>query len=154
VETLGALSPEQLEIRPAPHLWPIWATAAHMAGARVYWLCAVLGEPGAERTPFTDPSGEGWEDNLNRPRRPSELVVALESSWTIVADCLDRWTPEMLGDEFLRERDGKIQVHTRQSVVMRLITHDASHAGEISQTLGMHGFKELDLWTARVLRVR
>ncbi len=153
METLGALGPEQLEVRPAPHLWPIWATAAHMAGARVYWLCAVLGEPGAERTPFTDPSGEGWEDDLDHPRRPSELVLALESSWAIVADCLDRWTPAMLGDEFLRERDDKIQVHTRQSVLMRLITHDASHAGEISQTLGMHGFKELDLWTGRVLRV-
>lgn len=154
METLGALSPEQLEVRPAPHLWPIWATAAHLAAVRVYWLCAVLGEPGAERTPFSDPSGEGWEDDLNHPRKPNELVFALESSWAIVAECLERWTPEMLDDEFLRERDGKIQVHTRQSVLMRLITHDASHAGEISQTLGMHGFKELDLWTGRVLRVK
>jgi len=149
VETLGALSAEQLVVRPAPQLWPIWATAAHMAGARVYWLCAVLREQGAERTPFTDPSGEGWEDDLNHPRQPNELVFALESSWAIVADCLERWTPEMLDDEFLREREGKIQVHTRQSVLMRLITHDASHAGEISQTLGMFGFKELDLWTGR-----
>jgi uncharacterized damage-inducible protein DinB len=154
VETMGELSPEQLAVRPAPQMWPIWATAAHMAGTRVYWLCAVLGEPGAERTPFTDPSRDGWEDDLNHPRRPKELVFALESSWAIVADCLERWTPEMLEDEFLRERDGKIQVHTRQSVLMRLITHDASHAGEISQTLGMHGFRELDLWTGRVLRVR
>jgi len=60
--------------------------------------------------------------------------------------------PEMLDAEFRREREGKIQVFTRQSVLMRLITHDASHAGEISQTLGMHGFKDLDLWTGRVAR--
>jgi hypothetical protein len=59
----------------------------------------------------------------------------------------------MLEAEFHRERDGKIQVLTRQSVLMRLITHDASHAGEISQTLGIHGVaKELDLWTGRVTR--
>jgi uncharacterized damage-inducible protein DinB len=130
-------------------MWPIWATAAHMAGTRVYWLCVVLGEPGAERTPFSDSANEGWEDDLNHPRRPDELVLALESSWAIVASCLDRWTPEMLGDEFFRERDGQTQVHTRQSVLMRMITHEASHAGEIAQTLGMYGSKELDLWTGR-----
>lgn len=146
---MAALSPEQLELRPAPHLWPIWATAAHLAVARVYWLCAFLGEPGAERTPFTDPANEGWEDDLDHPRQANKLVFALESSWAIVAGCLERWTLEMLEAEFERERDGKIQVLTRQSVLMRLITHDASHAGEISQTLGMHGLKELDLWTGR-----
>lgn len=146
------MSPEQLQVRPAPHLWPIWATAAHLALTRVYWLCVFLGEPGAERTPFTDSAREGWEDDLDHPRRPDELVFALESSWAIVARCLERWTPEMLDAEFERERDGRIQVHTRQSVLMRLITHDASHAGEISQTLGMHGLKELDLWTGRVTR--
>jgi uncharacterized damage-inducible protein DinB len=152
VDTIAELSPEQLEARPAPHLWPIWATTAHMAAARVYWLCVFLGEPGAERTPFTDSASEGWEDHLDHPREANELVFALESSWAIVAGCLERWTPEMLDAEFRRERDGKIQVLTRQSVLMRLITHDASHAGEISQTLGVHGFKELDLWTGRVTR--
>jgi len=149
VETVASLSPDQLALRPAPDLWPIWATAAHLAGTRVYWLCVVAGEPGAERTPFTDSANEGWEDDLDHPRGPGELVFALESSWAIVAGCLERWTPEMLDTEFFRERDGQTQVHTRQSMLMRLITHDASHAGEISQTLGMHGGNELDLWTGR-----
>jgi uncharacterized damage-inducible protein DinB len=153
VETIGTLSPKQLELKPAPHMWPIWATAAHLAGARVYWLCEFLKETGAERTPFTNSANEGWEDDLDHPRQSSELVFALESTWAIIAGCLDRWTPEMLDAEFRRERDGKIQVLTRQSVLMRLITHDASHTGEISQTLGMHGVaEELDLWTGRVTR--
>ena len=129
VERIGSLSPEQLELRPSPDLWPIWAIAAHIAGARVYWLCAVFKEPGAERTPFTDPNGDGWEDDLTHPRQPSELVFALESSWSVVQECLERWTPEMLQDEFHREVDGKIQIHTRQSVLMRLLTHDAEHCG-------------------------
>ncbi len=128
VDSIGALGSEQLALRPAAHLWPIWATAGHVAGARVYWLCVVAGEPGAESTPFLDSANEGWEDNLDHPRQANELVFALESSWAIVARCLDEWTPEIL---------------------MRLITHDASHAGEISQTLGMHGANELDLWTGR-----
>jgi uncharacterized damage-inducible protein DinB len=149
VKRIGELSPEQLELKPAPDLWPIWATTAHLAGARVYWLCAIVKEPGAERTPFGDPTGDGWEDDLTHPRQPSELIFALESSWGIVEECLERWTPAMLQDEVRREREGKIQIHTRQSVLMRLLTHDGYHGGEISQTLGMNGLKELDLWTGR-----
>jgi uncharacterized damage-inducible protein DinB len=149
IERIGALSPDQLGLRASPHLWPIWAIAAHAAGVRVYWLCGVFKEPGAERTPFTDPNGEGWEDDLARPRRASELVSALESTWTIVEDCLDRWTPAMLQDEFRRERDGQVQIHTRQSVLMRLLTHDAYHCAEIGQTLGINRLPEVDIWTGR-----
>lgn len=149
VERIGALSPEELALRAAPELWPIWAIAAHTAGARVYWLCHIFKEPGAERTPFMDPSGEGWEDDLTHPREASELVSALESTWTIVEDCLNRWTPAMLPEEFRRERDGQIQIHTRQSVLMRLLTHDAYHIAEIGQTLGMNGLQEIYIWTSR-----
>ena len=150
VERISELSPQELQLRAAPHLWPIWAIAAHSAGTRVYWLCHVFKEPGAERTPFNDPSGEGWEDDLAHPREASELVLALQSTWTIVEDCLLRWTPAMLQDEFHREREGQIQIHTRQGVLMRLLTHDAYHIGEITQTLGMYGLKEIYIWTSRV----
>jgi uncharacterized damage-inducible protein DinB len=149
VETIRALTDEQLALRPASDLWPIWATAAHVAGARVYWLCTIFKEPGAEMTPFGDLSADGWEDDLTHPRQVAELVFALDSSWEIVQGGLDRWTPEMLADEFQREREGKIQIHTRQSVLLRLLTHDAEHCGEISQTLGMHGLGGIDLWTGR-----
>ncbi|HLB75547.1 MAG TPA: DinB family protein [Candidatus Dormibacteraeota bacterium] len=127
----------------------LWATTAHLAGARVYWLCAILQEPGAEGAPYSDATGAGWEGDLAHPRDPSELVFALESSWTIVQACLERWTPAMLQDEFRREIGGKLQLHTRQSVLLRLLTHDGYHGGEISQTLGMHALKEVHLWTGR-----
>jgi uncharacterized damage-inducible protein DinB len=149
IQTIGGLSDEQLGLTAAPHLWPIWATTAHLAGMRVYWLCTVFTEPGAEHTPFADPAADGWEDDLTHPRRPDELIGALESSWRIVERVLDHWTPEMLKDEFHRERDGKIQIHTRQAVLFRMLTHDAEHCGEISLTLGMHGLPGLDLWTGR-----
>ena len=150
VERIGALSPEALALRAAPHLWPIWAITAHTAGVRPYWLCHVLKEPGAERTPFAAFTDYGWEDDLEHPRGAAELVPALQSTWTIVEDCLERWTPEMLQDEFPREINGRVQMHTRQSVLMRLITHDAYHCGEIAQALGMHGLEEVDIWTGRV----
>jgi uncharacterized damage-inducible protein DinB len=149
VGKIGSLSREQLALRPSPDQWPIWATAAHLAGGRVYWLCSVCQEPGQNRALFPDPANTGWEDDLDHPREASELVSALESSWGVVRDCLDRWTPSDLQEEFRRERDGKIQVHTRQSVLMRLITHDAEHTGEISTTLGMNGLEAPDLWTGR-----
>ena len=146
VERIRSLSDEQLKLQPRADYLPIWAVAAHTAGGRVYWLCGVLKEKGAETTPFADASGFGWEDDLSRPRSSSEVVTALESSWNIVERCLEEWTPSMLADEFTREMGGKTQVHTRQSVIMRLITHEAYHNGEISLVLGMNGLPAIDVW--------
>lgn len=147
VDGLRDLSPDQLQLAPAPSTWPIWAIAGHTAGSRVYWLCGVLKEAGADTTPFRDPlSGVGWEDDPATPRRADELVTALEASWRIVERSLQTWRPAMLADEFTRVIAGKTQIHTRQSVLMRLITHDAFHSGEISSILGAHGLPEIDLW--------
>lgn len=146
VEALHRLSPEQLELAVGSPSWPIWASASHIAGARVFWLCHVFGEPGADQTPFTDPTGFGWEDDLAHPRRADELVHALVSSWSIVERCLKAWTPESLGLEASRTRGDDVYLHTRQSVLIRLITHDAYHCGEISLALGGHGLGAIDLW--------
>jgi len=144
------LTDDQLAIRAGPDHDPIWALAAHCAVTRVYWLCGVLGEPGAETTPFPVPNGEGWEDHLDHPRTAAELVVALDSTDAIVERCLDTWTVDMLDVEFDRSgRDGVPQRHTRRSVVLRMLSHDAYHAGEISQLLGLNGLPAIDLWTKR-----
>ncbi|MEK6225081.1 MAG: DinB family protein [Chloroflexota bacterium] len=149
VDAIRGLSDEQLKLRAAPDKWPMWAIAAHTAGARVYWLCGVFKESGAENTPFTDPSsGVGWEDDESTPRGSKELVFALDFSWKIIKRSLERWTPSMLGEDFTREIGGKIQKHTRQSVLIWLLSHDAFHKGEISQLLSMHGLPEIDLWRA------
>ena len=54
VDKIRSLSDEQLKLRARPDYWPIWAIAAHTAGTRVYWLCGVFKESGADTTPFTD----------------------------------------------------------------------------------------------------
>ena len=149
LEVVRDLSAEELAVRPAPERWPIWATVGHTAGVRVYWLCGVFGEPGAETTPFAISDlerGLGWEDDLDTPRSSAELTEALESSWQIIASCLERWTPDMLFEQFERQAGEKTQVHTRQSVLIRLLSHDAYHCGELSQTLGIHGLPQIDLW--------
>ena len=145
ISVVDPMTSAQLQIRPSPERWPIWATVAHMAGARVYWLCGVLGEPGGTTASFIDLStGMGWEDDPSTPRDADELRGALRTSWKIVDGCLERWTPAMLEESF--ERTGSVQAHTRQSVLMRLISHDAYHCGELSQTLGIEGLPQIDLW--------
>lgn len=146
VDALRDLTPEHLAIRASADSAPIWALAAHLAGARVYWLCHVVGEPGAETTPFTDPSDEGWEDDESHPRHSDELVGALESTWAVVASCLERWTLSMLDDQIERRYGDVVQWHARGSILNRLMSHDAFHAGEISQLLGANGLPAIDLW--------
>lgn len=145
-DVVAGLTDEALAIRPAPDLMPIWATVGHTAAGRVYWLCGVLGEPGAAETPFPDPNGEGWEDDLDHPRTAAELVHALDTTWAIVDRLLDTWTPTMLDETFERYYGEQRQVHSRASVLQRLLTHEAWHCGELSQTLGIHGLPQIDLW--------
>lgn len=156
IKSIMPLTPEQLGIAIRDD-WPIWASVSHIAGARVYWLCGVFGEPGVETTPFHDGAGgvgDGWEDDLAHPRSAAELVGALRSSWALIAGCLRRWTPESLMYEARRVRGDQVQLHTRQSVLWRLITHDAFHAGEISLIVGEHGLGSsdpngaIDLWSS------
>lgn len=147
VEGVAGLSAEQLALRARPGYLPIWGIAAHTAGSRVYWLCGVFREAGADTTPFPGVvTGFGWEDDETHPRSASELVNALESSWKIVERCLETWTPAMLAEELPRDFRGTVRMHTRQSVLMRILTHDSFHAGEISLILGMHQLPEIDLW--------
>ena len=147
VEIARDMTDEQLAIRPAPSRWPIWATLAHTAGTRVYWLCGFLGEPGAESTPLPEAvTGLSWEDDEDHPRSAGELVHALETTWLLVERCLDQWTPEMLEEPFSRDTGEYIQWHTRTSVLQRMFSHDAYHAGELSQTLGIEGLPQIDLW--------
>jgi uncharacterized damage-inducible protein DinB len=146
VEALGRLAPEDLALVGGFYHWPIWAIAAHTVAARVFWLCNTAGEPGAETTPFSDPSGFGWEDDLSVVRSRNEIVDAYDSTWRIVAGCLERWTPEMLGESIRRQGRTTVQLHTRQSLLLRLITHEAYHAGEISTALSENGREPIDLW--------
>jgi uncharacterized damage-inducible protein DinB len=144
-EVIGAMTAEELAIRPSPERWPIWATVGHTAGGRVYWLCRVIGEPGAGTTPF-DGSDEGWEDDLDHPRSAGELVGALDTTFRIIERCLDQWTPAMLEEEVVRTYGATRQVHTRASIVQRIFSHEAYHCGELSQTLGIAGLPQIDLW--------
>ena len=65
---------------PMTSVYPDWKQlAAHTVGTRVYWLCGVFGEPGAETTPWHDPlTGIGWEDEPDHARSGEELAWAFD----------------------------------------------------------------------------
>jgi hypothetical protein len=146
-DVVAAMTEDQLAIRPSPERWPIWATVGHTACQRVFWLCDFVGEPGAETTPFTNASYNcPGDDDLDHPLSGAELAEALDSSFRIIENCLDRWTVEMLADELRRKMGREAWVHIRGSVLQRLFSHDVYHCGELSQTLGIAGLPQIDLW--------
>jgi uncharacterized damage-inducible protein DinB len=146
-DVVVAMTDEQLAIRPSPERWPIWATVGHTACQRVFWLCDFAGEPGAETTPFTNAAYNcPGDDDLDHPLNGDQLAEALDSTFRIVESCLDRWTVDMLEEEIRREDFGEDWVHTRASVLQRLFSHEAYHCGELSQTLGIAGLPQIDLW--------
>jgi uncharacterized damage-inducible protein DinB len=148
IEAIEPLTEEQLAMRASADHWPIWAIVGHLAATRVYWMCHILGEPGADATPWPDPTDEGWEDDLAHPRDAAELIGALNSSFAIIDSVLDRWTPDMLGDEVERFYREERQVHSRTSILQRLFTHDAYHDGELALALGSHGLEPVYIWRA------
>jgi len=145
-ETIAPLSDEQLALRASAEHWPMWAIVAHLAATRVYWLCHVAGEPGAEATPWPNATDEGWEDDLSRPRSASELIGALEATFAIIERALDTWEPGDLGETLERRYLDTIQVHSRASILQRLLTHEAYHDGELAIALGSHGLEPVYIW--------
>jgi uncharacterized damage-inducible protein DinB len=147
-DAVARLDAEQLAIRAGPEHGTIWQLAAHCAGTRIFWLCGIFGQPGADTTPFPNPlTDDGWEDDESHPRSGEELAWALDSTWGVIAGTLNRWSINELDKTATRPRaDGTLAVHTRASVLNRMISHDAFHGGEISQLLGLHHLEPIDFW--------
>lgn len=151
--SLRDLQPEQLALRTAPHEMAIWQIASHIAGSRAYWFHDVLGEGDdavrdmfrveSTTVPGLSLADAGWEDDAAHPRDASEIVDALERTWTTIDACLRRWTPDDLVVEVARP--GFQRTSTRAWVIWHLIEHDAHHGGAISLILGSHGLPGLDM---------
>lgn len=52
----------------------------------------------------------------------------------------------MLSEPIPREYAGRRTVHPRGEIIQRPFSHDAYHCGELSQTLGVNGLPQIDLW--------
>jgi hypothetical protein len=142
-DVVGAMTDEQLATQPSPDRWPLWATVGHTACQRVFWLCDFAGEPGAETTRFTNAGYDcPGDDDIEHVLDAGALVEALDSTFRIVENCLDRWTLDML-DEDIRLDD---RIHPRGWVIQRAFAHDVSHITELNETLGNARLQQIDLW--------
>ena len=143
---IGQLSEDQLARQPSPDRWPMWATVGHLACQRVFWLCDYAGEPGADRTPFTNAGNDcPGDDDLEHVLNADQLVAALDSTFGIVEQVLDGWTVASLADEIRPEWD-ETRVHTRGFVIERVLSHDVYHCAELNEILATAGLPLIDLW--------
>ncbi len=136
LESLRPLTPEQMQLRPAPSEWAIWQLASNMVGGRMYWLCFMLGEDDLG----IGPEWTGWEDEPNHPRTAEELVGAFEKTWAVVERCLERWSLEDLNVEVTKNNFwGQPVTISPGWVLWRLMSHEVHHSSEISLILRIHG---------------
>jgi hypothetical protein len=146
-DLVAGLTAEQLALRPSPDAWPAWAILGHAACQRVFWLCDFAGEPGAETSPFPDAGSNcPGDDDLEHVLSPAALADALDATFTIVERCLDTWTVESLGEILRRPEWDDTWVHTRGSVIQRVLAHDLYHFSEASLAFGAAGVPAVDLW--------
>ena len=138
LESICPLTPEQMQLRPAPGQWAIWQLCSNMAGGRLYWLCNMLGEDDLGVSQFFR---WGWEDDEDHPRSAGEIVDVLEKTWSIVDACFDRWSLTDLGVEAAKTTDasGAERAITRGWVIAHLTAHEVHHGSEVSLTLRVHG---------------
>ncbi len=142
-EVLTQLNAEQLALPASSDHWTVGMIAQHVIANRVWWFQFWMGEGSADLTPIAhwDPSDKAWTPVDD----PATLLAGLESSWQLVADCLDRWTATDLGESFQppsvmseeeREMYGEF---SRGWIIWHVLEHEIHHGGEISLTLGNHG---------------
>lgn len=150
LESISPLTPEQMQLQPAPGEWAIWRLASNMAGGRLYWLCTMLGEDdlglrdlfrvGHTTVPGLSLDIAGWEDDEDHPRTAAELVDAFEQTAKVVEACIARWTAADLNrEDTCTDAFGKERTITPGWVLWRLMAHEVHHGAEISLILRVHG---------------
>jgi uncharacterized damage-inducible protein DinB len=143
VRAVTALTAEQIGLREAPNLRTIGEITNHILAVRVRWFNQVAGAPTTDPALMTDLAT--WDREGQPSRTGPQLVKGLEASWQLVKDALAHWTAADLDPEFTVIDDGESYTFTRKWIVWHVLEHDLHHGGELSLTLGAHGFTGIDI---------
>ncbi|HET9112093.1 MAG TPA: DinB family protein, partial [Ktedonobacterales bacterium] len=143
VEVIAPLSAEQVALRAGPHQWTTGMLAQHIIANRVWWFQVWMGEGSPDLAPIAhwDPADEAEKPTLGA----TELVAGLESTWRMIADALNRWTPADLAEMIqppaaLREEEREFfPPRSRHWIIWHTLEHEIHHGGELSLVLGEHG---------------
>ena len=146
-KTVEALTPEQLLLQPTPDRWPLWASIGHLCCQRVSGLCGMVGEPGAETTPFPNALYSCPGDEYLEPAMSGdELLEAIDSTFRIIEGCLATWTYEML-DEVIERDFGDEKVSFRRGFHLQSsLAHDVYHIAELNEAFSTAGLPLINLW--------
>jgi uncharacterized damage-inducible protein DinB len=135
IKAIAPLSADQLALRAAPNLRSIGEIVLHMIGARARWFSIDMHEGGETMAELGT-----WDRKGMPTRSASELVNGLETTWQLMQEALERWTPAQW-EEILGGTPNEPETFSRSWIIWHLIEHDLHHGGEASLTLGMHGLE-------------
>lgn len=135
IAVVAPLTPDHLALRVAPGQRTVAEIVGHIVSSRAWWFHQRMGEGEPHLAAYY-----AWDDDNPPTLNAAQLEQGLETTWRLIADCLERWTPADLGATFSSDQ----RERTRQWIIWHVIEHDLSHGGELSLTLGAHGLPGLD----------
>ena len=137
---LAPLTPEQLALQPAPHMWPLGQVVQHIISVRAGWFSGTLQDEDVRMNEYML-----WGQRDSPDRSADELVRGLEETWAFIEARLQRWTPADCAQTFPDEWEGQVYQVSRSWVIYHVLEHDLHHGSEASLILGMNGLPGLDL---------
>lgn len=143
VAMIEPLTSEQLALPIAPNKWSIGMVAQHMVSDRVWWFYLWMGE-GSPDLASMIPWNPG-EAEAPPTLDTTELIAGFESTWSMIAQALECWTPADLGHFFapptsLSEAEQAFfGERSLQWILWHAHEHEIHHGGELSLALGNLG---------------
>ena len=138
---IAPLTNEQLELQPAPHMWPLGQIVQHIISVRVGWFCYTLQDADQVMEEYGS-----WGQRDSPERSAAELVRGLEQTWTFIESRLQRWTPADCAQTFPDEdENGQVWQVPRSWVIYHVLEHDLHHGSEVSLVLGMNGLQPIEI---------
>ncbi len=137
---VAPLTDEQLNLQPAPRMWPLGQIVQHIVSVRAGWFSGTLQDSNEVMDAYME-----WGQRDSPSRSAAELARGLDETWAFIESRLQRWTPEECAMTFPDEFDGRIYDVSRNWVIYHVLEHDLHHGGEVSLILGMNGLQGPDI---------
>jgi len=138
---VAPLTDEQLNLQPAPRMWPLGQILQHIISVRAGWFSATLQDSDEAMDAYME-----WGQRDSPSRSAAELARGLDETWAFIESRLQRWTSEERAMTFPDEgNDGQTYDVSRSWVIYHVLEHDLHHGGEVSLILGMNGLQGPDI---------
>jgi uncharacterized damage-inducible protein DinB len=138
---IAPLTDEQLQLQPAPRMWPLSQVVQHIISVRVGWFCYTLQDADEVMKEYGS-----WGQRDSPDHSAADLVRGLHETWTFIESRLQRWTPADYVMTFPDEdENGQVWQVSRSWVVYHVLEHDLHHGSEVSLILGMNGLQPLEI---------